>query len=80
MIDLDLGSCEPAPGSAADDARGLPWRDSLEAALAAAHGLMRSPTEHESNPLITSEPAGRGGPGGTGLCRTTCARGAGEGR
>jgi hypothetical protein len=54
MIDLDLGKCEPAPGSLYDDARSLPWRENLEAALAAAHSLMRSPTEHESNPLIAS--------------------------
>ena len=51
------GKCEPAPGSGLDDARLLPWRDMLEGALAAAYGMLRSPTEHESNALISSEAA-----------------------
>ena len=54
-IDLDLGTCDPAPGSQWDDALALPWRSSLEAALQAAYGTLRSPTEHESNALIVSE-------------------------
>lgn len=55
MIDLDLGKCEPAPGSALDDAHALPWKDMFEGALHAAYGMLRSPTEHESNPLIISK-------------------------
>jgi hypothetical protein len=47
--------CEPASGSARDDANLLPWRDQLEGALQAACGLLRSPTEMESNALIASE-------------------------
>lgn len=47
--------CEPASGSPRDDAALLPWREQLEGALHAAFGLLRSPTEQESNPLITSE-------------------------
>jgi hypothetical protein len=47
--------CEPASGSPRDDAALLPWREQLEGALHAAFGLLRSPTEHESNKLITSE-------------------------
>ena len=54
MIDLDLQKCEPAPGSMADDAHRLPWKEMLEGALHAAFSLLRSPTEHESNPLIAS--------------------------
>ncbi|KAF8073214.1 DENND2B [Scenedesmus sp. PABB004] len=54
VIDLDLGTCEPAPGSARDDAALLPWREQLAGALHAAYGMLRSPTEHESTPLITS--------------------------
>ncbi|KAF6256297.1 AEX-3 domain-containing protein [Scenedesmus sp. NREL 46B-D3] len=54
LIDLDLGRCEPASGSPRDDAALLPWREQLEGALHAAFGLLRSPTEHESNKLITS--------------------------
>lgn len=38
-----------------DDAVLLPWKEQLEAALHAAFGMLRSPTEHESNPLITSK-------------------------
>ena len=33
LIDLDLGTCEPPPGSPRDDARLLPWSDRLHAAL-----------------------------------------------
>ncbi len=55
VIDLDIRSCKPAPGSQGDDARGLPWREQLEAALTAAHKLIRSPTEHETSPIIASE-------------------------
>ncbi len=55
IIDLDLGKCEPTPGSSRDDAASLPWRPALEAALHAAYGLLRSPTEIESNALITGE-------------------------
>ena len=33
LIDLDLGSCQPPPGSPTDDARLLPWADRLQAAL-----------------------------------------------
>lgn len=48
--------CEPAPGSARDDAQRLPWREQLEGALQAAFGLLKSPTEHESNPVIAGAP------------------------
>lgn len=44
--------CEPAPGSARDDGMLLPWRDQLESALHAAFSMIKSPTEHESNPVI----------------------------
>eukprot|EP00775_Hariotina_reticulata_P011069 gene11069-11225_t len=54
LIDLDLGKCEPSPGSPHDDALLLPWRSQLERALHAACAVLRSPTEHESNPLITN--------------------------
>ena len=33
LIDLDLGTCQPPPGSPTDDARHLPWADRLQAAL-----------------------------------------------
>ena len=33
LVDLDLGTCEPSPGSPRDDARLLPWSDRLQAAL-----------------------------------------------
>ncbi len=33
LIDLDLGTCQPPPGSPTDDARLLPWADRLQAAL-----------------------------------------------
>lgn len=33
LIDLELGTCEPPPGSPRDDARLLPWSDRLHAAL-----------------------------------------------
>lgn len=33
LVDLDLGTCEPPPGSPRDDARLLPWADRLQAAL-----------------------------------------------
>ena len=33
VIDLDLGTCQPPPGSPSDDARLLPWADRLQAAL-----------------------------------------------
>ncbi|KIY92253.1 hypothetical protein MNEG_15710 [Monoraphidium neglectum] len=49
-----VGKCEPAPGSPLDDALELPWREMLEGALTAAFSMLRSPTEHESNPLISS--------------------------
>lgn len=55
LVDLDLGKCDPAPGSPRDDARLLPWRDSLEAALTAAHKNIRSPTEYETSPMIAGE-------------------------
>lgn len=44
--------CEPASGSARDDASLLPWRGQLEAALQAACSLLKSPTEMESNTVI----------------------------
>lgn len=47
--------CEPAPGTARDDARLLPWREQLEGALHAAFSLLKSPTEHESNPVIAGD-------------------------
>jgi hypothetical protein len=47
--------CEPAPGTARDDAQLLPWREQLESALHAAFSLLKSPTEHESNPVIAGE-------------------------
>jgi hypothetical protein len=52
LIDLDLGKCDPAPGTARDDARLLPWREQLEAALTAVHRVIRSPTEYETSPVI----------------------------
>ena len=55
LIDLDLGKCDPAPGSARDDAQYLPWRGHLEAALTAAYANLKSPTEYESSPLIAGE-------------------------
>lgn len=33
LVDLDMGTCEPSPGSLRDDARLLPWSDRLQAAL-----------------------------------------------
>lgn len=33
LVDLDLGTCEPSPGSLRDDASLLPWSDRLQAAL-----------------------------------------------
>ena len=33
LLDLDMGTCEPSPGSPRDDARLLPWSDRLQAAL-----------------------------------------------
>lgn len=33
LVDLDMGTCEPSPGSPRDDARLLPWSDRLQAAL-----------------------------------------------
>ncbi len=55
VVDLDIHSCQPPPGSPHDDARILPWREQLEAALTAVHKVIRSPTEHETSPLIASE-------------------------
>lgn len=52
LVDLDLGKCDPAPGCERDDARMLPWRDELEAALSAVHKNIRSPTEYETSPMI----------------------------
>jgi hypothetical protein len=52
IIDLDLGTCTPTPGSAADDAQLLPWCDQLDAALAVAYSQLKSPTEYESNPFV----------------------------
>ena len=52
LIDLDLARCDPAPGSARDDANNLPYKRTLEAALQAAYSTLRSPTEYESSPLI----------------------------
>lgn len=63
LIDLDLGKCDPAPGSARDDAKLLPWRERLEAALSAVHKSIRSPTEYETSPMIAGgygEGGGRG--------------------
>ena len=39
VIDLELGTCEPQPGSPTDDARLLPWSDRLQAALQVSQGL-----------------------------------------
>ena len=33
LVDLDMGTCQPSPGSPTDDARLLPWSDRLQAAL-----------------------------------------------
>jgi hypothetical protein len=52
IVDLDLGTCQPAPGSTGDDGQLLPWRQQLETALSAALKAIRSPTEHETSPLI----------------------------
>ncbi|KAL6757957.1 AEX-3 domain-containing protein [Haematococcus lacustris] len=52
LIDLDMGKCNPAPGSSRDDASMLPYRDQLEAALQAVHKNIRSPTEYETSPMI----------------------------
>jgi hypothetical protein len=55
VLDLDLGRCRPTPGGEGDvDGQLLPWREQLEAALGAARRLIRSPTEHETSPLIAS--------------------------
>lgn len=37
LVDLDMGTCEPSPGSPRDDARLLPWSDRLQAALQVSH-------------------------------------------
>jgi hypothetical protein len=61
IIDLDLGTCTPAPGSPDDDSLLLPWREQLDAALAMAYSQLRSPTEYESNPFVAGGRAlGRG--------------------
>lgn len=52
VVDLDLGKCDPAPGSERDDAIHLPWRQQLETALQVAYSNLKSPTEYESSPLI----------------------------
>ena len=67
LIDLDLGKCDPPPGSQRDDARMLPWRERLEEALTAVHRNIRSPTEYETSPAIAGV-CGRGGRGGRWGC------------
>ncbi|DBA87177.1 TPA: hypothetical protein ACH3X2_005181 [Trebouxia sp. C0005] len=52
LIDLDLGTCQPPPGSPTDDACLLPWAIRLQAALQVVYDGLRSPTEFESTPVI----------------------------
>jgi len=53
LIDLDLGTCRPEPGSPADDAFVLPKRAKLEQALHQAVKSLRSPTEFEGNTIFS---------------------------
>lgn len=53
MVDLDLGKCEPAPGSELDDSMLLPWREQLLRALQAVKDNLKSPTEYESNSVVS---------------------------
>lgn len=69
VIDLDLKTC--APGKDGDAALLLPWRDKLAAALAAAVAGLKSPTEHESDPLIAGVVQVRSA-FSLGLLRTVC--------
>jgi hypothetical protein len=64
IIDLDLGTCTPTPGSPDDDSLLLPWREQLDTALAVAYSQLRSPTEYESNPFVAGarRAAARGPP------------------
>lgn len=52
LIDLDLGTCTPEPGSVYDDANHLPMKQKLELALHEAVRALRSPTEFEGNMRI----------------------------
>ncbi|GMH35221.1 hypothetical protein BSKO_03089 [Bryopsis sp. KO-2023] len=52
VIDLDLGRCEPEPGSDGDDAQVLPMREKLEDAIRDCVKKLRSPSEFEGNQTI----------------------------
>eukprot|EP00210_Caulerpa_lentillifera_P003214 g3071.t1 len=52
LIDLDLGTCSPKPGSENDDAYFLPMREQLQDSLHLAVKALRSPTEYEGNQRI----------------------------
>ncbi len=49
LIDLDLGTCQPPPGSPTDDARLLPWADRLQAALQVTTSL-----QHNRSAILSS--------------------------
>jgi hypothetical protein len=44
---------EARAGAGSPGSSGLPWGDALQEALAQLYRTLRSPTEHESTPLIT---------------------------
>lgn len=46
LVDLDMGTCEPSPGSLRDDARLLPWSDRLQAALQVCSALFAAHLAH----------------------------------
>eukprot|EP00210_Caulerpa_lentillifera_P007725 g7371.t1 len=52
LIDLDLGTCSPKPGSDADDVHFLPMKERLQSDFHEAVKALRSPTEFEGNHRI----------------------------